>query len=146
MLTWKVMTPGTTMTDSRANSFNKWYGEHADAFNQRRQEAYAKDPEMRAKARAAAKAYRTRAANDPSIPESKAGLSTSTRVAKILGITRQTLMNWETRGLIPKPTSPGKHRLYTERQLDLLDELYSSIGKPDFEAMKAELWEQWSKS
>jgi DNA-binding transcriptional regulator YiaG len=140
------MNSGTSMTDnSRANSFNKWYGEHADAFNARRQEAYAKDPEMRAKARAAAKAYRQKTAGSTDIPEARGGLSTSTRVARILGITRQTLMNWETRGLIPKPTTPGKHRLYTDRQLDLLDELYSSIGKPDFELVKSELWALWEQ-
>jgi DNA-binding transcriptional regulator YiaG len=139
------MNSSPAMAERRNDSFNKWYGEHADAFNARRQQAYAADPALRAKARAAAKAYRKKAAKSSEIPEIReGGLSTSSRVAKILGITRQTLMNWEERGLIPRPTaSTGTRRLYTEKQLDLLDDLYTSIGQPDFDEVKRELWQQW---
>ena len=127
-------------------SFNKWYGTHAETFNASRKERYANDPELRARARAAAKAYRDKQAEGRTdLPPLRAGLATSSRVALIIGITRQTLMNWEERGLIPKPTTRGKHRLYTENQVDLLDSLYAAMrAGDDVESAKTELWATWN--
>lgn len=132
------------MTDNQRplSSFNAWYERHAESFNEERKQKYASDPELRERARVAAKDYRQRRSARTDIPDTnKAGLSTSSRVAAILGITRQTLMNWEGRGLVPRPQ--GKHRLYTEKQVDLLEDLHQSLNTPDLESAKSELWQQW---
>jgi DNA-binding transcriptional MerR regulator len=46
---------------------------------------------------------------------------------------------------VPKPTTRGKHRLYTDNQVDLLDSLHAAIkANDDVETAKAELWANWN--
>ena len=50
------------------------------------------------------------------------------RVADMLGVSNQTIVNWERWGWIPKPTVTNrKIRVYTEHQVNLIKEFH--IGK-----------------
>jgi DNA-binding transcriptional regulator YiaG len=103
---------------SRSSSFGAWYETNADDFNAKRRERYQADPTLRSLARARAAAYRQRMSD--SIPDQREGLNTTARVAYYLGISPQTLRNWEARYLIPKARYGNAHRLYTDRQMELL--------------------------
>lgn len=104
----------------RQSSFNAWYSRNADDFNAKRRQRYHEDPTLRIKARTQAAAYRKAQAEAGTLPEQRGLFNTSARVAALVGISTQTLRNWEARYLIPRATHGQAHRLYTPHQTSLL--------------------------
>lgn len=129
------------------SSFNAWYDRNAASYNAERKRRYHEDPEIREEARLAAANYRKRVAEGGvELPALRGGLYTSARVAALLGISTQTLRNWEARGMIPKPTLPGKHRLYTKRQVELLSALIAAETRSEFEIARTNLFVEWEEA
>lgn len=130
--------------ESQRDSVRRWYAAHAEQYNAERRVRYQADSQLRQKAREYAAAYRKGAATR--VLKLRNGLNTSSRVAEFLGITRQTLLNWESKGVIPKPIYPGKHRLYNDLQLELLHNMVSSgSDRREFEVTRQTLFDQWSQ-
>lgn len=138
-----------SMTDERSrqnSSFNSWYGRKSQEYNKDRRERYQTDPAFREKARLQAAAYRQRLRNENfPVPERRKGLNTSTRVAALLKVSTQTLRNWEAKGVIPKASNGGKHRLYTDHQVALLESFFEIIrAEPDsYEAYHTVIFNVW---
>jgi DNA-binding transcriptional regulator YiaG len=127
---------------SRSSSFGAWYETNADDFNEKRRKRYQSDPVFRAIAQARAKGYRQRMSD--SIPDQRDGLNTSARVAYYLGISPQTLRNWEARYLIPKARYGNSHRLYTDRQMELLKAMTEcSISTSAFAEARRAVFKLW---
>lgn len=138
--------PMDSMTTERArSSFNGWYDRNAEAYNAERRRRYQVDAEVREKARKAAAEYRRRVSGGTGeLPALRNGLHTSARVAAALGVSTQTLRNWEARGLIPEPSISSKHRLYTEGQVNLLKKMVeASDSRAEFEVARTNLFVEW---
>jgi len=130
------------MTERRSSSFGAWYSTNAEDFNRLRRERYQANPALRQVARARAAAYRQRVSD--SIPEQRDGLNTTARVAYYLGISPQTLRNWEARYLIPKARYGNAHRLYTDRQMELLKAMTEvSISTAAFADARRAVFRLW---
>jgi len=115
---------------SRANSkkegVRKWYRENAEEHNKARRERYAENEELRLKAQANARAVREslkqrggavvrelyREVNGKHVRVYSTG-----EVAHRLGCSAQLVRNWDASGDIPPPSFPGKHRVYTYKQV-----------------------------
>lgn len=119
----QIMTERTRQNDS----FNAWYSRRKSSYNETRRERYQKDSDFRERARLQASQYRQRIRDENHVPERRQGLSTSTRVASLLKVSTQTLRNWEARGVIPKANHGGKHRLYTDSQVGLLESFFEIV-------------------
>lgn len=127
---------------SRQDSFNDWYARNATDFNAKRRLRYQENPEVRFNARVRAASYRQRALS--TIPEQRDGLNTSARVASQLKISPQTLRNWESRYLIPKARYGNAHRLYTDRQIELLREMVAHpTNSEEFKNARRAVFKLW---
>lgn len=113
------------MPEGVNSRFKNWYERHGAAFNAERRARYKNDPQLRRRAQEAATRYRTQTVLRGEEPERREGLWTTAGVAYQLGVSPQTLRNWEARGLIPKATHGGKHRLYSIQQVQLLASFHS---------------------
>lgn len=129
------------------DSFNAWYSRRKASYNEERRERYQQDSEFRERARLQAAKYRQRIRDDNHIPDRRQGLSTSTRVAALLKVSTQTLRNWEARGVIPKTTQGGKHRLYTDHQVGVLESFFEIIraDPSSYEAYHTIIFNIWNK-
>ena len=125
--------------------FKSWYDRNRQAFNDKRRKRYRQDPEARLIAQQSAAAYRTRPRGDEE-PERREGLWTTTGVAYQLGISAQTLRNWEARGLIPVASYGVKHRLYSTGQVELLALFHYCVSSKDpaCDAVIAQVFDQWA--
>ena len=116
-------------------SVRRWYRSHSEEYNTKRRDRYSKDPSIREKAQLRAKLYRDSKRNGRAIERelyrtvngSNVQVYTSGQVAEIIGRTPQMLRNWQSNGWIPQPSIPGKHRLYTDNQVDLIDEFNTTL-------------------
>lgn len=116
-------------------SVRRWYSSHSEEYNTKRRDRYSKDPSIREKAQLRAKLYRDSKRNGRAIERelhrtlngSSVRVYTSGQVAEIIGRTPQMLRNWENKSWIPHPTIPGKHRLYTEHQVSLIDDFNTDL-------------------
>ncbi len=135
------------MSDARRNSFNSWYERKGEEYNAQRRKRYQDNPELRAKARQQAAIYRQTIRNEDHGPYGmRDDFYTTTGVADILGISNQTLRNWESKHLIPKATYGDKHRLYSQDQVDLLVTMVNASGDSDnFNHARRILFSQWDK-
>lgn len=124
-------------TERNRESVRRWYNSHAKEYNEKRRDRYSKDPSMREKAQLRAKMYRDSKRKGREIERvvyrtlngSMEEVYTSGQVAEIIGCTAQMLRNWQGNGWIPAPTIPGKHRLYTENQVDLIDDFNGRLAE-----------------
>lgn len=115
-----------TNRDRDENHFKKWYERNKKKFNADRKKKYQANAELRAKARQAAAEYRTRTSGDE--PEKRNGLFTAPGAAFEIGVSAQTLRNWEAKGLIPASSHGDKHRLYTPYQVQLMTHVYKAVN------------------
>lgn len=130
------------MSETRQGSFNNWYAKNAANFNNKRRQRYHADSKVREAARARAAEYRQRASD---VPEQRDGLNTTARVAVALGISPQTLRNWEARHLIPRATFGSRHRLYSDHQVVLLKPLTHFPHNSDkFKDVRREAFLHWN--
>lgn len=119
-----MMTDAERAEKNRAN-VRRWYKQNKDEYNAKRRERYQADKEQREKARERAARYR---AENPSIERQlyreyngkRVPVFSTGQVAQKLGRTPQMIRNWEKEGMIPESVFPDKHRLYTQKQVDLI--------------------------
>lgn len=129
-------------TENRRASFSTWYEANKEKLAQKRAEKYRTDPEYRAKA--LERAARQRSDNPRPKRESESSVRVINgvqrevfrigSVAQIIGRDEQTIRLWEDRGVIPKPTAPGKHRYYTSHQISLLQMLCGVLGNHRYDS------------
>ena len=136
--------PPTRDRETQRGNYRTWYGNHVEEFNARRREKYRNDAEVRNKAIEQAATYRRTMRETGGIPNKRGNYNTSTRVAAIFGMHRQTLLNWEAKNFIPKPTVSGKHRLYSDAQVELLLAVVESSGdREQFEKARTNMFVRW---
>lgn len=129
-------------TETKQQAFQSWYERNKESMRQKRAEKYRNDPEYRqaaldraAKQRAstprtaAEKGQRFRVIDGKSVEVFRIGA-----VAEMIGKDEQTIRLWESRGVIPAPSAPGKHRYYTATQVSLLKGLCSVLGDNRYDA------------
>lgn len=135
------VTRGEIVVDASRNreSVRRWYAAHSKEYNSKRRQAYANDPDLRAKAQQRAKEYRAKRAEGKKIERVltrivngvEQEVFSSGYAAQQIGKTPQSLRAWETKGWLPKPTIEGKHRLYTYGQVawvGALNTFLDSVG------------------
>jgi len=128
------------------NNFNAWYYRNAESYNAERQRKYSENSKVRQKARESSAAYRLKVASGKHVPALRNGYYTSAHVARILGISRQTLSNWEAKDMIPKPTQEGKHRLYSKRQVYLLKAyIEAQDDRAALEVARTNMFVEWDE-
>ena len=112
-----------------SDNAKKWYGKNKEAYNKRRREKYAKDPEKRRRCIERATEYKAKAKfiTPKFVMRTVGGVPTKMlstgSAAKVLGIHETTIPSWERRGLIPKPLSQDNRRYYTMNQITLMGDL-----------------------
>lgn len=111
------------------NNFKQWYAKNKDELNAARKERYHSDPEYRQKIIERQKIARHKKPRPVTPIERRSfreidGKKTQVfrigAVCEYAGCSERTLRGWEQDGLIPPPTIPGRHRVYTEHQALLL--------------------------
>lgn len=117
------------------NYFKQWYERNKETYNHKRKLRYQSDPNVRAKA--IMDARRARAENrfgtrepQPTLREVNGKEVQVFRMGDVVAATKRgekTIRVWEQQGLIPKPSIPGKHRLYTAQQVKLLGDFAKSL-------------------
>lgn len=127
------------MIDERSRASNrKWYYAHRDEYNAERRRKYAKNPDIRAKARSYSRAWQARMREGSGIERKMfrtingnvVRVYTSGEVAQKIGSSSQMLRNWERRGWIPASTFADSIRLYLPHQVKLLSQLSTRLKKP----------------
>lgn len=130
-------------TDNRRQSFSKWYDGNKDKLSQKRATKYKTDPAYRQAALdRSAKQRKENPRPKQTVEQHFREINGQTvevfrigTVASQIGRDEQTIRLWEERGLIPKPTAPGKHRYYTRQQVSLMRELAETIGFSRYDAV-----------
>lgn len=143
-------------------SVRRWYSSHSEEYNTKRRDRYSKDQSIREKAQLRAKTYRESKRSGRKIERevyrtlngTTEQVYTSGQVAEIIGRTPQMLRNWQSNGWIPQPTIPGKHRLYTENQVQLIDDFNIDLADSGgakritvegVKKLSSYVYEEWSK-
>lgn len=149
-----MMTDAERAEKNRAN-VRRWYKQNKDEYNAKRRERYQADQEQREKARERAARYR---AENPSIERqlqreyngNRVPVFSTGQVAQKLGRTPQMIRNWEKEGMIPESVFPDQHRLYTQKQVDLilaLAEVIAASGgswsAPEVKKAVANMHKRW---
>jgi len=137
--------------------YRDWYAKNRERIAAKKRERYQKDKAYRD---AVIQRARDRAKKLTGSGEAQKGtvrslvvdgvrrdVLTSTAVATMAGRTRRVIQAWEDAGWIPQPTLPGDHRCYTRGQAQLVRKVALALDKglsgPEFEAVVAEVAEQW---
>lgn len=107
------------------NGVRKWYGENREDYNKLRRERYAANEDQREKARDRAARYREEKAQITrqlfrDFNGNRVEVFSTGQVAARLDRTPQMLRNWERADMIPPSSFPDKHRLYTQKQADMI--------------------------
>ena len=121
------------ITNKRSEMYKKWYGDNSTEYNEKRRSRYATDPEYREMVK-----ERARNAKRLKIKSMGGAIERTWKGSKILvyrvgtacekaGCVKAVLLDWENRGIVPPPVFGGKHRVYTQRQIDLIRELYDEV-------------------
>ena len=117
------------MSDRR-DYYSKWYGEHKEERNERRRARYAADVDVRTRERERVRKYRANQTNPDEVGcifRERDGVRIEVfrvgDVAQQIGAHASVIRRYEKAGLIPKPTFPGEHRLYTKGQVELISEI-----------------------
>lgn len=118
-------------------TFRKWYEEHGDDLNAKRRDRYASDPEYREKAKAQARIARERRrARGGQVSETtvkrvidgkEVELYRVSAAAEMIGKSPDTIRLWTRKGYVPGEA--GEHRLYSLKQVKLLQKLAKVIDK-----------------
>ena len=142
----------STRPESSKSPFKTWYEKNKLSYNARRAQRYKEDTEFRNRAIEQSATYR--ATLSGRVPRLVDGLYTVTHVAKTLNVSSMTIRNWEVDGIIPKPTSEDRRRLYTHRQLQLLKVFVNLRAKADefddkqmyLNYLTQKLFDQWEET
>jgi ribosomal protein S8E len=127
------MTTEKEVSKKKNDVFKRWYGDNREEYNKRRKNRYDTDPEYREKVKERARLSKRRkiAAMGGAVTRSWKGTTLLVyrigRVCEKLGINKNVILDWENRGIIPTPIFGGKHRVYTQNQMDLIRELYEEV-------------------
>lgn len=122
----------TRTVEQNRTAFQQWYARNKEGHNALRRSKYSSDERLRTEARERARQYRldrksgvkVRRVYRRNVSGKDVELFGSAHTADILGISAQTLLNWERRGWIPFVTSEsGGHRMYSSKQIDLIARL-----------------------
>lgn len=114
----------------RRDYYSNWYDENKDGRNERRRKKYASDAGVRARERERVRKYRANQTNPAEIGRifrEKSGVRIEVfrvgDVAQKIGAHASVIRRYEKAGLLPSPTFPGEHRLYTKGQVELIAEI-----------------------
>lgn len=108
--------------------FSKWYEANKVGFNAERKAKYHSDPAYREAVLDRQRNAR-RSNPRPSVSTEKLYRDVNGEqvqvfrmghVSQVINRSEKTIRAWESAGIIPTPTIPGKHRCYTQGQLALL--------------------------
>lgn len=138
-------------------AFAKWFKENREVLNERRRKRYKEDAQYRKTIVARQAGYRsTVSPKQPdgtryrTIEGKKIRIYSLAEVGAIAKRTPQTIRVWESKEWIPKHTTGGVHRFYTEGQAQLIVQLavqVDRLGKAshdaEFQSMVNELHEKW---
>jgi DNA-binding XRE family transcriptional regulator len=133
----------------RNKRYREYYSKNSGVINSRRKKRYREDPEYRKKAIKSATNWfknnkkakskgstRTVLIKSGQLSEDPTGSVSVTipvfrvhEVAKLVGISSQTLRSWERKEWVPKPSIKGIHRVYTMDQVKLILHLKKKIDK-----------------
>lgn len=147
--------------EGEQSAYVRWHLRNSHALNESRRSRYATDPEYRAAQIEAARETRRKQREDDTPPTTVTryidGVAHQvyliTDVAKLTGLSRQGLLKWEKRGLIPSPSLPGVHRLYTVKQAQMIVDAIKTLTslkqhsperKQAFIDQSAKLHNEWS--
>jgi predicted DNA-binding transcriptional regulator AlpA len=120
--------------DNASNYFKGWYALNKEKLSQKRKERYRNDPDYKAKVLSAASISRKKATDVASVKSvtvngAEYEAHPITSVAHQVGISRETILNWEACGLIP--TTPFRLtgrgvRFYTVGMIEVLASVVKS--------------------
>lgn len=130
---------------SKKEYYKKWYQRNKERLNERRRKRYQNDPSYRAKQKAMSKRWYQKERGEPVVyvpkdcrvvktkkrdgTEVDLRLYTVGKLAGTLGVTIQTIRNWENRGLIPiTPIRLSKWRLYSQPMINVVASAYKKRG------------------
>ena len=105
--------------------YNRWYDRNGATRNERRREAYVRDPAARKANIERARKWRKDRAKGVAISREiykfldgiRVRVYSTGQVADKVGVSPQTLRVWDQKDLLPKPLFPGTHRYYTRAQV-----------------------------
>jgi DNA-binding transcriptional regulator YiaG len=117
-------------TDADREKSRRWYRVHRATHNKNRAKAYKADKDLQTKARE--RAARLRASKKHrtvfQVVRLESGVGyTFDHVAHLVGVTEQTIRNWESKGYALPPTVSTRPRIYTGAQVNLLKSLKLAI-------------------
>jgi hypothetical protein len=131
------MTDATQQTgdDKSKKKFRNWYENNRDDYNAKRRERYAKNKDLREKARANARKQRAkggdvevepvlRKVSGRTIPVWRVGAA-----AQMIGRSPETIRTWIKNGWVPDVDDGWTHRTFTKGQIKLLQRLSNCIEK-----------------
>lgn len=119
------------MSDEQREYYKRWYAKNRDERNRRRRERYAEDDDYRERELDRRMDYEKRGPK----ADSEKGVLLRTHkgsevqvfrmgeVAVWCSTTPDTIRKYERGGMIPSPLFSGSHRLYTDRQCELIAEV-----------------------
>lgn len=144
----------TTEQDNR-EVFKSWYERNRDSYNALRRQRYATEPDRRTKAQAKSTAYKDRVEGGhvPSPTEiyrTLGGVSVrvyrNSEACRMIECSSTAILRWEKDKWIPKPSVPGKRRLYTSCQLMLMRKFHVTNRRDHDarQAVSAYIFENWN--
>jgi hypothetical protein len=110
------------------SKFKEWYSRNKGKVNSKRKKKYREDSKYRANIIAKQRDYRknnpdkikretvnTIVLNGVTVQVHRIG-----KLCDVAAVDKQTIRNWESRGIIPEPSIKSKHRRYTDNQIAII--------------------------
>ena len=126
----------TTNTDDKSKKkFRNWYVNNRDDFNAKRRAKYAKDKNLREKARANAKRQREKVSDPDTGPVLRVVHGRTLKVYRaaaagaMIGRSPETIRTWIRNGWVPDVDDGWTHRTFTKGQIALMLRLANVIEK-----------------
>ena len=153
------------MADSEERAreaWRKWHAAHKEELNAKRREKYRENKEYRQKAIEQSRQTRRKISAEGVSEEPTYRMLNGVRVevfkvgqvAELAGVAPQTLRKWSDNGTIPPSIFPGRHRLYTRPQVNLIRRIAQAAkaNRYDYQALrtemtaaKAEAYKHWNQ-
>ena len=121
--------------EKSGSSFDRWYKDNGEAYNQARRERYRADKAYRQKVLKQSEEYRKKkpAAAKPRVVRTDLAIG---EAAQMLGISTQTLRQYEDKKYLPSAKAKSAHRRYTLHQVGLIRELVNFLKESNYHAPK----------
>lgn len=114
-----------------SNYYADWYAKNKKRLSDKRKERYYSDPEYRAKVLSYSKRKRENSGGPPSIEinGAKVPLMTLTEAAEAVNVSRESMLNWEKKGLLPETPyrlTERRVRYYTKSMVSVVKRVANS--------------------